>query len=191
MASPDLLSNAESLSSTASNVHAASEVAAILHDRGWILAQGADGSSATAYEAWCVRAAGLLGPHANDLETLGALLSLIFRYDAAALLQQPQSQALLTRKGSREVIRALANLLLDGGELDSDRFQEIVGGIKAAVPYRSRSLFQPIRLALAGSVGEGEMDRVILLLDQAARLPFAPAVKSTRQRMLEFCTSLE
>ena len=63
--------------------------------------------------------------------------------------------------------------------------------LKAALPYRGRALFHPIRLALAGRAGEGEFDRVILLLDAAAKLPFAAPVKGTRQRMLEFCAALD
>ena len=45
--------------------------------------------------------------------------------------------------------------------------------------------------ALAGRAGDGELDRVILLLDGAAKLPFAVPVKGTRQRMLEFCAALD
>ena len=89
------------------------------------------------------------------------------------------------------MIRELANRVLEGGDIDSDRFKEIVEGMKAAVPYRSRAMFHPIRLALTGRAGEGELDRVILLLDAAAKLNFAVPVKSTRQRMLEFCAALD
>jgi hypothetical protein len=46
-------------------------------------------------------------------------------------------------------------------------------------------------LALAGKIGEGELDRVILLLDSAVRLDFAVPVKGTRQRILEFCAALD
>ncbi|MGA9593821.1 MAG: hypothetical protein WBS18_12050, partial [Candidatus Acidiferrales bacterium] len=63
--------------------------------------------------------------------------------------------------------------------------------LKIATPYRSRELFQPIRVALAGRAGEGGLDRVILLLDAAARLDFALPVKSARQRMIEFCAALD
>ncbi len=119
------------------------------------------------------------------------LLKLIFRYDASEILKEYESQAVLARSGAREVIRQLANLILDGGDVDSDRFKEIVEAMKAATPYRSRELFQPIRLALSGSSGAGELDRVILLLDGAAKLNFAVDVKSTRQRMLEFCAALD
>jgi hypothetical protein len=89
------------------------------------------------------------------------------------------------------VIRQLANLILDGGDVDSNRFKEIIEAMKASTPYRSRELFQPIRLVLSGCSGTGELDRVILLLDGAAKLDFAVVVKSTRQRMLEFCAALD
>jgi hypothetical protein len=52
-------------------------------------------------------------------------------------------------------------------------------------------MFHPIRLALAGRAGEGELDRVILLLDAAAALDFAVPVKGARRRMLEFCAALD
>ena len=109
----------------------------------------------------------------------------------AQTLATPDAQDVMARVGSREVIRELANLILDGAAIDSERFREIVDELKSATRYRSRELFHPIRLALAGRAGEGELDRVILLLDSAATLPFAVAVKGTRQRMLEFCAALE
>jgi hypothetical protein len=40
-------------------------------------------------------------------------------------------------------------------------------------------------------VGEGELDRVILLLDEAAGAGFAVMVKSARERILEFCAALD
>ncbi len=77
------------------------------------------------------------------------------------------------------MIRELANRVLDGGSIsDSDRFKEIVDAIKAAVPLsQPRAFFIRMRLALAGRTGEGELDRVILLLDSAAKLRFSVKVK--------------
>ena len=54
-----------------------------------------------------------------------------------------------------------------------------------------RDLFHPIRLSLAGRPGEGELDRVILLVDEAAALPFAVPIKSVRTRILDFCSALD
>jgi hypothetical protein len=172
------------------NPFTALDVSAILAGHGWLDA-GSDIAGVVQLSSWLARAAELLGPHAADCAQLEGLLALIFHYDAVASLADPANQDVLARSGAREVIRELANRLLDSGDLDSDRFKEIVEGMKAAVPYRSRAMFHPIRLCLAGRAGEGELDRVILLLDCAAKLNFAVPVKGTRQRMLEFCAALD
>jgi hypothetical protein len=165
----------------------AEDVAAILCENGWLVA-GSEGRDDAELLPWLTRAAELFGPYPTKR---AELLKLVFGYDAAEILQEHESQAVLARSGAREVIRQLANLILDGGDVDSNRFKEIIEAMKAATPYRSRELFQPIRLVLAGRSGTGELDRVILLLDGAARLDFEVVVKSTRQRMLEFCAALD
>jgi len=170
------------------NPFTASDVAEILRERGW-LDPASETADDAALNAWLDRAAQLLGPHAPDRDVLASLLDFIFRYDAPTLLHDPAIQS--ARARAREVIRALANQILDGGEIDSDSFKQIIEALKAALPYRGPSLFGPIRLALAGAVGEGSLDRVILLLDSAAKLPFVAPVKTTRQRILEFCAALD
>jgi hypothetical protein len=174
-------------SNAAAKSFTAEDVAAILRENKWLVASP-EVRDDSPLQAWLARAAELFGPYsANRSE----LLKLIFRYDAAEILQEHESQAVLARSGAREVIRQLANLILDGGDVDSNRFKEIVEAMKAATPYRSRELFQPIRLVLAGRSGTGELDRVILLVDGAAKLNFSVRVKGTRQRMLEFCAALD
>lgn len=172
----------------------AADVAAILRERGWL-----GDASMPDLQAWLEDAAALLGPQAADGSTglttspagLAELLTLIFQYDARSILERPENHAVLARAGAREVVRELAHLVLEGPAIDSDRFKEIVNALKAKLRFRGRELFGPIRLALAGRAGEGELDRVVLLLDRAAQLPFALPVKGTRQRMLEFCTALD
>jgi len=124
-------------------------------------------------------------------QALADLLTLVFRYDARGILQTPEAHAVLARTGARAVIRELANLVLDGPEVGSDRFREIVEKLRKRTGASGREIFQPLRLALAGRAGGGEFDRVILLLDPAARLPFRARVKGTRERMLEFCSALD
>lgn len=167
----------------------ASDVEAILRERGWLSAE-TDRDDGQLRE-WLEHAAALLGPHAKNRAELTTLLEPVFRYEAADVLRRAQAQEVLARTGAREVIRELANEVLASGEVDSDRFKEVVEAIKAAVPYRSRALFHPIRLALAGRAGEGELDRVILLLDAGAKLGFAARVKGVRERMIEFCSALD
>jgi len=164
------------------------DVEAILRERGWLNSSIERSEGLT---TWFARAASLLGPNAADRMELTALLALIFQYDAAAILRDPASHAVLGRDGARDVIRELALAVLEGPSVDSDRFKVIVDTIKEKVPYSSRELFHPLRLALAGRAGGGEFDRVILLLDSAAVTPGLAPVKSARIRILEFCVALE
>lgn len=168
----------------------ASGVEKLLIERGWLRAAN-DRQPDSRLNEWLERAAELLGPHAKDGSELAALLAPIFSYDAAMLLEQRQTQTALSRTGAREIIRELARQVLAAGDVDSDRFKEIIEALKLAVPHRSRAMFHPIRLALAGRVGEGELDRVVLLIDPASKLEFAVPVKSVRQRMVEFCAALD
>jgi hypothetical protein len=174
------------------NPFTAADVESILREKGWLASTlESEQSASAALYAWLERAAELLGPQSADREALAKLLQLVFGYEAAAVLREQHSQEVLSRTGARDIIRELANRVLEGGEIESDRFKEIVEAMKTVVPYRSRAMFQPIRMALAGHAGEGELDRVILLLDAAAKLDFAAPVKSTRQRMIEFCAALD
>jgi nondiscriminating glutamyl-tRNA synthetase len=168
---------------------AAQDVVEILCEQGW-LEPGAEGTAAAAV-AWCEDAAGLLGAHVQRREELEDLLRLVFRYDAREILAAPESHTVLARNGAREVIRELAHQVLAGPAIDSDRYKQIVSALKTSLRFRGRELFHPIRLALAGRAGEGELDRVILLLDRAAGLLFIERVKGTRERMLEFCAALD
>ncbi len=203
------------------NQFTAADVAAILHERRWLDRTDVDATVARVFrpgdlapksaafpstalgtseeagyskqdmETWLAEAAALLGPHCADRDSLAELLRLIFHYDAQEILSQPESHVILAREGAREVIRELAHLVFESPEVDSDRFKEIISSLKTKLRFRGRELLHPIRLALAGRAAEGELDRVILLLDRAARLPFRMQVKTNRQRMLEFCAALE
>jgi nondiscriminating glutamyl-tRNA synthetase len=168
------------------NPFTAEEVAGILRRQGWLTAEASAEQS-----GWCERAANLLGPHTADRAAVPELLALVFHYNAHEIIARVDSHVVLSRYAARDVLRQLALLLLDGAPLTSERFKEIVSALKEGLDLRGRELFHPLRLALAGRSGEGELDRVILLLDDAASLPFAVPVKSARARILEFCTALD
>jgi glutamyl/glutaminyl-tRNA synthetase len=168
------------------NPFTSKDILALLRESHWLSAV-----PSPEHLAFCEHAAALLGPHAVDLSGLASLLQLVFEYDAARILQSVEAHTVLSRYAARDVIRQLALFLLDPAPFDSDRFKNVVTHLKEALEVRGRDLFHPIRLALAGRAGEGELDRVILLLDQAAPLPFSVPVKSARTRILEFCSALD
>jgi len=170
----------------AANPFIAADVLAILRERGWLAAE-----PSPEQHAWCERAASMLGGHASDRAALADLLDLVFQYDAREIISRVESHVVLSRYAARDVLRQVALLLLDEAPLTSERFKEIVTTLKDGMELRGRELFHPIRLALAGRAGEGELDRVILLLDEAAARSFAMPVKSARERVLEFCSALD
>lgn len=186
--------NDPSVPAARSNPFTPADVERILRTRGWLA-----GELSAEMSTWLNDAASLLGPQAAEhsaqaseaAHALEGFLALIFAYDARAILATPENQAVMSREGARDVIRELANCVLMSAEIDSARYREIIEGMKAALGFHGRKLFHPIRLALAGRTGEGELDRVILLLDPASRLPFAIPMKGTRQRLLEFCAALD
>ena len=169
------------------NPFGAADVAEVLAARGWkpIEERGDD----AARREWCERAAFLLGPQVTDPTGLADLLGLVFEYDAARMMNDVEAHNVMTRHAARDVIRMLAQLVLDGGACTPERFSEIVTTMKTELDVNGRELFQPLRLALAGRAGEGGLDRVILLLDAARDAGFA--VKSVRERMVEFCSVME
>jgi len=176
----------ENSSAVVVNPFTPADVAGILRERGW-----AAGELSAEQVAWCEHAAAILGPQAADREALAGLLGLVFHYDSREILARVESHVVLSRYAARDVLRQLALLLLEGAALDSERFKEVVTLLKERLDIRGRELFHPIRLALAGRAGEGELDRVILLLDEAAVASFAVRVKTARERILEFCAALD
>jgi glutamyl-tRNA synthetase/nondiscriminating glutamyl-tRNA synthetase len=168
------------------NRFSAPDVVEILRDRHWLT-----GEPSPEQSAWCARAAALLGPHSPDRASLAGLLSLIFCYDAQEILSTLDAQIVMSRYAARDVLRALANLLLDPAALTTEHFREIVEALKTQLDIRGRELFHPLRLALSGRSGEGELDRVVLLLDAAAAARFSVSVKTARARVIEFCSALD
>ncbi len=168
------------------NPFAGVDVLSLLQEHHWLAVP-----TSAALTAWAEQAASLLGHYASDRAALAAILRLIFEYNASQIMQFTDSHAVLARHGARDVIRHLTLHLLQAAPLTSDRFKQLINQLKEELQLSSRDLFHPIRLALTGRSGEGELDRVILLLDEAATLPFAVPVKSTRTRVMEFCAAMD
>ena len=186
---PDLFpNNGKSLPPEAerANLFSAGDVVGIVNENNWLT-----GDPDEKQIAWCGRAAAILGPQVMNRVALADLLRLVFEYDPRAILLTTEAHVVMSRYAARDVLRQLALLLLEGVPLTNERFSEIVTRLKEGLDIRGRELFHPIRLALAGRSGEGELDRVILLLEEAAAAGFAAPVKTARERILEFCSVFE
>ncbi|HUI74073.1 MAG TPA: hypothetical protein VLX32_03970 [Candidatus Acidoferrum sp.] len=168
------------------NACSADDVRRLLLELGW-----QSGEFSAEQTAWCERASALLGTQVANPAGLPPLLELISEYGARKILATVEAHVVMSRYAARDVVRQLALLLLEDGPLTTERFREIVASLKETLNLRGRELFHPLRLALAGRAGEGDLDRVILLLDEAAVAGFQIRVKTARERIVEFCASLD
>lgn len=180
-----MISHTESGADSGASQITAEDVVAILRARGWLREE------TEAAVRWMSEAAAMLGPRAANCDELAALLELIFEYDASVVLATRPCQEAMCRAGAREVLRALAAEILSRSSVDSDCLKEIVNAVMDRLPYRSRDIFLPLRVAVAGCVGDGALDRVILLIDRAAGAEGLTPVKSVRARIVEFCATLD
>jgi nondiscriminating glutamyl-tRNA synthetase len=168
------------------NPFTAADVVEIARQRSWVPSE-----LSTPQWTWCEHAAAVLGPQVADRSGLADLLALIFHYDAREILAGVESHVVLSRYAARDVLRQLALLLLNPAPLNSESFKDVITALKEGLDIRGRELFHPIRLALAGRSGEGELDRVILLVDEAAAAEFLVPVKTARERIIEFCAAFD
>jgi nondiscriminating glutamyl-tRNA synthetase len=173
-------------SQTVENNFTAADVLQILREHNWLVTDPTPEQT-----AWSERAVALLGAKSQDRAALENLLSLIFHYEAREILAGTDAHVVLSRYAARDVLRKLANLLLEPAPLTTECFNEIVQVLKSELDIRGRELFHPLRLALAGRSGEGELDRVVLLLDEATTANLSVPVKSARARIIEFCSALD
>jgi hypothetical protein len=180
------MKNLESASAPLENKFSAADVVQILCEHHWQTGEFTEQQS-----TWCEHAAAMLGPHAANRTALESLLALIFHFDAHEILSQVDSHVVMSRYAARDALRQLAGQLLDPAPLTSERFKEVIQNMKANLDIRGRELFQTLRLSLAGRSGEGELDRVVLLLDGASAAQFSTPVKTARQRIIEFCSAID
>src|SRR5260370_25952479 len=131
------------------NPFTAGDVLAVLRERGWVA-----GECSGEQNAWCERAASMLGGHATDRAALADLVGLVFQYDAGEIISRIESHVVLSRYAARGVLRQVALTLLGDGPLTSDRFKEIVTALTEGLELRGRRLVHPLRLAFRGRAGE-------------------------------------
>jgi len=172
-------------SASPANSFTAGDVSAILREHGWLSADPTPEQI-----SWCEHAAAILSGHAADGAALASCSGWFF-ITMHGIISKVESHVVLSRYAARGVLRELHCCFWMARAVKFREIQRIITRLKEGLDLRGRELFHPIRLALAGRAGEGELDRVILLLDEAAGLSFAVAVKSCERESWSFGAALD
>ena len=133
----------------------------------------------------------LLAPSVDRLDQLPEKASLIFHYDAKAILGSagnaevlgwPHTDAVLTRF----VCKILEDESAREGKLTPEQFKKIVNEVKAETGAKGKELFHPIRIVVTGSHSGPEFDKLIPILEEGSHLPLRKHILSVCERVEEF-----
>jgi glutamyl-tRNA synthetase/nondiscriminating glutamyl-tRNA synthetase len=129
----------------------------------------------------------------DRLDQIPARLALLFDYDAAAALADPQIHEEMSGAAARAVARALAEELAGAPRLDKDRFRAVANAVKARTGQKGKAMFQPIRIVLTGRAEGPELDLAVPTIDRGADLPSdagIPPILGNRERAAAFVKAL-
>ena len=142
---------------------------------------------------WLAKITQLLAPYVDRLDQLPDRASMIFNYDAAGTLTNPDNAEVLAWPQtkavfSRFVVKALADETVP---MTAEEFKKIVNEVKAETGTKGKELFHPIRIVITGSHSGPDFDRLIPILEEGSKLSLPKHVLSVRERVEQFCHALK
>jgi glutamyl-tRNA synthetase/nondiscriminating glutamyl-tRNA synthetase len=114
---------------------------------------------------------------------------LVFEYDAASVGRGEATRHVIEEAGPREVLGAFIPQALATGEMTYERFREIAKSVQRKTGKKGKELFHPVRVALTGAVSGPELEKLIPVFEEGAKLSLARPVKSVSQRLREFAAA--
>jgi glutamyl-tRNA synthetase/nondiscriminating glutamyl-tRNA synthetase len=138
--------------------------------------------------AWLERVLDAVVKNISHLSELPDAVRLIFEYDAKSVISGEETRHVIEEAGPREVLGAFIPQALATGEMTYERFREIAKSVQRETGKKGKELFHPVRVALTGAVSGPELEKLIPIFEEGAKLslPLARRVKSVAERLREF-----
>jgi nondiscriminating glutamyl-tRNA synthetase len=111
---------------------------------------------------------------------------LICDYDASRIVRENETRQVAEDAGSVEVLRAFIPKILALPEVTYERFREAAKSVQQESGKKGRALFHPIRVAVTGAASGPELEKLIPIFEEGARLPLSRPIKSVAARLREF-----
>lgn len=135
---------------------------------------------------WLERVVDAALKNLDQLSQLPEATRLIFEYDAAQVVSGEETRHVVEDAASREVLKAFIPKVLGAGEITYEQFREIAKSVQKETGKKGKELFHPIRVALTGAVSGPELEKLIPIFEEGAKLSLARHVKSVSERLREF-----
>jgi len=110
----------------------------------------------------------------------------VFEFDAPAALATAEFQELLANQAALDVLKAFLPKVAAECNLTYERFREITKEVQKQTGKKGKDLFHPIRMAVTGASSGPELEKLIPIYEDGAKLPLAQHVKSVSERLREF-----
>jgi len=136
--------------------------------------------------AWVERVLDAVLKNLDQLERLPVATRLIFEYDAEATVRGEETRHVVEDSATREVLQVFIPKALGQADFTYDRFREIAKSVQKETGKKGKDLFHPIRVALTGAVSGPELEKLIPIFEEGAKLPLKRHVKSATERLREF-----
>ena len=136
--------------------------------------------------AWLGRVIDGVLKNLDVLSQLPEATRLIFEYDAARVVTAEETRHVAEEEAARSVLKAFIKKVLATDNLDYERFREAAKQVQKETGKKGKDLFHPIRVAVTGAVSGPELEKLIPIFEEGAKLPLHPPIKSTAQRLAEF-----
>jgi glutamyl-tRNA synthetase/nondiscriminating glutamyl-tRNA synthetase len=111
---------------------------------------------------------------------------IIFEFDAPQAVAKPEFQELLAIPAALEVLKSFIPKVLSESTLTYARFREITKSVQKETGKKGKDLYHPIRMAVTGAGSGPELEKLIPIYEEGAKLPLAQHVKSVAERLREF-----
>jgi len=120
-------------------------------------------------------------------EEFAHFVRIVFDYDAARTVSAEETRHVAEDAGSHEVLRAfIPEVLALNESLIYEKFREIAKSVQKETGKKGKDLFHPIRVALTGAVSGPELEKLIPIFEEGAKLALARPVKGCAERLREF-----
>ena len=135
-------------------------------------------------QTWLNATIALLLPSVDRLNQLPERAAVFFAYDAHAAKAEPTNAEVLATPKAQAVLNEFATrVVTEGKPLTAEAFKAILNDVKAVAGAKGKELFQPLRIALTGSIHGPELDKLIPLIEDGASLALRKPVLGVRARL--------
>jgi glutamyl-tRNA synthetase/nondiscriminating glutamyl-tRNA synthetase len=136
--------------------------------------------------AWVERVLDAVLKNISLMSELPKAAQIVFEFDAPHAMSTAEFQELLATPAAVEVLKAFIPKVLADGTLTYARFREITKIVQKETGKKGKDLYHPIRMAVTGASSGPELEKLIPIYEEGAKLPLAQHVKSVAERLREF-----